>query len=140
MRWPGSATVCEVGPRDGFQMEAAFIPTDVKVRIINALSRTGVHEIQATSFVHPKEIPQLRDDEKVMARIERAPGVRYSVLVLNERGAERAVGANADRLDIVVSASDSHSLSNANMTTAEAMARAGRVAAPARGAGGEVGM
>jgi hydroxymethylglutaryl-CoA lyase len=138
MRWPGSATVCEVGPRDGFQMETAFIPTDVKVRIINALSRTGVHEIQATSFVHPKAIPQLRDAEEVMARIERAPGVRYSGLVLNERGAERAVAANADRLDIVVSASDSHSLSNANMTTAEAMARAGRVAALAREAGRDV--
>jgi hydroxymethylglutaryl-CoA lyase len=140
MRWPGSAMVCEVGPRDGFQMETAFIPTEVKVRIMNALSRTGVREIQATSFVHPKAIPQLRDAEEVMARIERAPGVRYTALVMNERGAERAVAAGADRLDIVVSASDSHSLSNANMTTAQAMERAGRVAAMARQAGRDVGI
>jgi hydroxymethylglutaryl-CoA lyase len=75
-----------------------------------------------------------------MARIERAPGVRYTGLVLNERGAERAVAANADRLDIVVSASDSHSLSNANMKTTEAMAQAGRVAALARQAGRDVGI
>ena len=60
MRWPGSVSVTEVGPRDGFQMEAGFIPTDVKVRLINALALTGLHEIQATSFVHPKAIPQLR--------------------------------------------------------------------------------
>jgi hydroxymethylglutaryl-CoA lyase len=140
MRWPGSVTLCEVGPRDGFQMEATFIPTDVKVRVINSLSRTGLPEIQATAFVHPKAIPQLRDAEEVMARIERRPGVRYTGLVLNERGAERAVAAAADRIDIVVSASDSHSLSNANMTTAQAMERAGRVAALARQAGVDVGI
>ena len=138
MRRPGSVTICEVGPRDGFQMEAAFIPTELKIRLINALSRTGVPEIQATSFVHPKAIPQLRDAEQVMAQIERAPGVRYTGLVLNERGAERAIAANVDRLDIVVSASDSHSLSNANMPTAQAMERAGRVVALSRQAGKDV--
>jgi hydroxymethylglutaryl-CoA lyase len=132
MRWPGSVTVCEVGPRDGFQMETAFIPTDVKVRLINTLSLTGLHEIQVTSFVHPKAIPQLRDAEEVMARITRAPGVRYTALVLNERGAERAIAARADRIDVVVSTSDSHSLSNANMTTLQAMERADRVVALGR--------
>ncbi len=135
MRWPGSVSVTEVGPRDGFQMEAAFIPTDVKVRLINALSLTGLHEIQATSFVHPKAIPQLRDAEEVMAGIKRAPGVRYTALVLNERGAERAIAAHVDRIDVVVSASDSHSLSNANATTLQAMDRTGRVVALARQAG-----
>jgi hydroxymethylglutaryl-CoA lyase len=130
--------LCEVGPRDGFQMETAFIATEVKIRLINALSGTGVPEIQATSFVHPTAIPQLRDAEEVMARIERVPGVRYSGLVLNERGAERAIAANVDRIDIVVSASDSHSLSNANMTTAQAMERAGRVVTLGRQAGKDV--
>jgi hydroxymethylglutaryl-CoA lyase len=138
MRWPGSATICEVGPRDGFQMETTFIPTETKVRIINALSRTGVREMQVTSFVHPKAIPQLRDAEEVMARIERAPGTRYAGLVLNERGAARGIAANVDRLDIVVSASDSHSLSNSNMTTAQAMERAGRVVTLARQSGKDV--
>jgi hydroxymethylglutaryl-CoA lyase len=140
MRWPGSVTVCEVGPRDGFQMETAFIPTEVKIRLINGLSRTGVHEIQATSFVHPKAIPQLRDAEEVMASIERGPGVRYTGLVLNERGAERAIAAKVDRIDIVVSASDSHSLSNANMTTAQAMERAGRVVSLAQQAAKDAGI
>ena len=138
MRWPGSVSVCEVGPRDGFQMEAAFIPTDVKVRLIDALSLTGLHEIQATSFVHPQAIPQLRDAEEVMARIARAPGVRYTALVLNERGAERAIAARADRIDVVVSTSDSHSLANANMTTLQAMERAARVVTLARQAGLDV--
>ena len=138
MQRPGSISVCEVGPRDGFQMETAFIPTDVKVRVINALSRTGLHEIQATSFVHPRAIPQLRDAEEVMARITRAPGVRYTGLVLNERGVERAIAARVDRIEMVVSTSDSHSLSNANMTTAQAMERAGRVVAIARQAGVDV--
>jgi len=140
MRWPGSVTICEVGPRDGFQMETTFIPTETKVRIINALSRTGVREMQVTSFVHPKAIPQLRDAEEVMARIERAPGTRYAGLVLNERGAARGIAANVDRLDIVVSASDSHSLSNANMTTAQAMERAGRVVTLALQSGKDVGI
>jgi hydroxymethylglutaryl-CoA lyase len=138
MRWPGSVTVCEVGPRDGFQMETAFIPTEVKIRLINALSRTGVHEIQATSFVHPKAIPQLRDAEVVMTGIERLPGVRYTAVVLNERGTERAIASNVDRVDVVVSASDSHSLSNANMPTARAMERAGSVVALTRQAGKDV--
>ncbi len=138
MRWPDAVTVHEVGPRDGFQMEKPFIPTEVKIRLINALSHTGLREIQATSFVHPQAIPQLRDAEAVMAGIERVPGVAYTALVLNERGAERAVAARVDRIEIAVSASDSHSLSNANMTTAEAMERAGRGAAMGRDAGTDV--
>ncbi|HYM91417.1 MAG TPA: hydroxymethylglutaryl-CoA lyase [bacterium] len=138
MRWPDAVTVHEVGPRDGFQMEKPFIPTEVKIRLIDALSHTGLREIQATSFVHPQAIPQLRDAEAVMAGIERVPGVAYTALVLNERGAERAVAARVDRIDIAVSASDSHSLSNANMTTAQAMECAGRVAAMGRDAGTDV--
>jgi len=119
-------------------MEKPFIPTEVKIRLINALSNTGLREIQATSFVHPQAIPQLRDAEAVMAGIERVPGVAYTALVLNEQGAERAVAARVDRIDIAVSASDSHSLSNANMTTAQAMECAGRVAAMGRDAGTDV--
>jgi hydroxymethylglutaryl-CoA lyase len=138
MHLPKAVTLCEVGPRDGFQMEAGFIPTEVKVDIIDALSRTGLREIQATSFVHPRAIPQLRDAEEVMARIERVPGVRYSALVPNERGAERAIAARADRIDVVVSVTDSHSLSNTRMMAAEATERAGRVAVMARPAGVEV--
>jgi hydroxymethylglutaryl-CoA lyase len=135
LTWPESVSICEVGPRDGFQMEAAFIPTDVKVEIIDALARTGLRRIQASSFVHPRAIPQLADAEQVFARIARVPGVTYTALVPNERGAERAVAAGADGLDAVVSVTDSHALSNTRMTTAEAMERLGRVAAIARAAG-----
>ena len=135
MQWPEEITVCEVGPRDGFQMEEAWIPTDVKVEVINQLSRTGLRRIQATSFVHPRAIPQLRDAEEVMDRIDRVPGVRYSALVPNERGVERAIAARADAVDMVVSVSESHCHSNTNMTTAQAMERAQGAARLAREAG-----
>jgi len=134
---PAAVTICEVGPRDGFQMEPTFIPTDHKVEVVEALSRTGVREIQATSFVHPRAIPQLSDAEEVMARIERRPGVRYSALVPNEKGASRAIDAEVDCVDVVVSVSESHCLSNTNMTPGQAMERAGAVAELCRGAGVE---
>lgn len=138
MGWPERATVCEVGPRDGFQMERAFIPTRTKIAIIDALSRTGLRAIQATSFVRPDAVPQMRDAEEVMAGISRVPGVAYTALVPNERGAERAIAAGVDGLEVVVSATDAHSLSNTNMPTAQAMERAGRIVPLARAAGKEV--
>lgn len=138
MQWPAAITVCEVGPRDGFQMEPAFIPTEAKVEIIDALARTGLREIQATSFVHPRAIPQLRDAEEVLARIARVPGVVYSALVPNERGAERAIAAKVDRIDIVVSVSESHCWANTNMSTARAMERAREIVRLGRAAGTDV--
>ncbi|MCS0542942.1 hydroxymethylglutaryl-CoA lyase, partial [Aeromonas veronii] len=80
-----SIKVKEVGPRDGLQMEAILTPEE-KVKLINALSKTGVHSIQVTSVVHPKAVPQMADAETVMKNIERQSGVSYSVLVPNERG------------------------------------------------------
>ena len=127
-RLPTSAVVCEVGPRDGFQMEQEFIPTARKVELIDALARTGLTEIQATSFVHPKAIPQLADAEAVLGSISRVPGVRYTALVPNEKGAGRAIEAEADGVDVVVSISESHCLSNTNMTPEQAMERAANVA------------
>lgn len=127
-RLPASAVVCEVGPRDGFQMEKEFIPTERKVELIDALARTGLTEIQATSFVHPKAIPQLADAEAVLGSISRVPGVHYTALVPNERGASRAIEAEADGVDFVVSISESHCLSNTNMTPEQAMERAANVA------------
>ena len=121
MQWPEAAVVCEVGPRDGFQMETTWIPTDTKVRILSELSRTGLRCIQATSFVHPRAIPQLRDADEVMARLDRVSGVRYTALVPNERGVERAIAARTDGVEMVVSVSDSHCLSNTNMTTEQAI-------------------
>lgn len=132
---PRSVTICEVGPRDGFQMEREFIPTEQKVQVIDGLSATGVKEIEVTSFVHPRAIPQLRDAEDVMARIQRMPGVVYRALVPNVRGAQRALDAGVDLLQVVVSLSDSHSLSNVNRTTDEALAEVEDVVRRAEQAG-----
>ena len=86
----------DVGVRDGFQIEPDFIPTDTKVELIDALSECGYAKIEVTSFVSPKAIPMLRDADEVMGRIRRVPGLEYTVLVPNLRGAERALEARAD--------------------------------------------
>ena len=121
MRIPDRVTICEVGTRDGFQIEPDFIPTEVKVEIVDLLSAAGLPRIEVTSFVHPKAVPQLRDAETVMARIERRPGTRYAALVPNDKGAVRAVDAGVDAIHTVVSASESHNLANVNMTIAESL-------------------
>src|SRR2546426_407404 len=90
MKLPARVTICEVGTRDGFQIEPDFIPTEQKVEVVNLLSDAGVPRIEVTSFVHPKVVPQLRDAEQVMARIARRPGTRYAALVPNDKVAERA--------------------------------------------------
>ena len=121
MRLPERVTICEVGTRDGFQIEPDFIPTDVKVEVVDLLSAAGVPRIEVTSFVHPKAVPQLRDAEAVMARITRRPATRYAALVPNDKGAVRAVDAGVDAIHTVVSASESHNLANVNMTVAESL-------------------
>ena len=106
----------EVVTRDGFQMEPEFVPTDQKIVLIDALSTCGYAKIEVTSFVSPKAIPMLRDADEVMARIKRQQGVEYTVLVPNMRGAERALEAKADELNLVMSMSQSHNQSNLRMT------------------------
>lgn len=121
MQLPERVSICEVGTRDGFQIEPDFIATEQKVEVVNLLSDAGVPRIEVTSFVHPKAVPQLRDAEAVMAAIRRRPGTRYAALVPNEKGAVRAVDAGVDALHTVVSASESHNLANVNMTVAESL-------------------
>ena len=106
----------EVGTRDGLQVEEVFVPTEDKIRLVNALSQAGMAKIEVTAFVSPKAIPALRDAEIVLREISRVPGVVYSALVPNVRGAERAIEARADELNLVMSASQSHNLSNLRMT------------------------
>src|SRR6059036_4118159 len=135
MKLPARITICEVGTRDGFQIEPDFIPTEQKVEVVNLLSAAGLPRIEVTSFVHPKAVPQLRDAEEVMARITRRPGTRYAALVPNEKGAVRAIEAGVDAIHTVLSASESHNLANVNMTIAESLDRLGavmRVAAAAK--------
>ena len=108
----------EVATRDGFQIEANFIPTDTKVALIDALSECGYAKIEVTSFTSPKAIPMLRDADEVMGRIRRVSGVEYTVLVPNLRGAERALEAKADELNLVMSTSQTHNLANLRMPMA----------------------
>ena len=105
----------EVATRDGFQIEPDFIPTDDKIALVDALSECGYAKIEVTSFTSPKAIPMLRDAEEVMGRIRRVPGVEYTVLVPNLRGAERALESRADELNLVMSVSETHNLANLRM-------------------------
>ena len=102
----------EVAPSDGLQMETAFVPTDDKVAWLDHLSTLGYAKIKVTSFVSPTAIPALRDAEEVMRRIRREPGVVYTALVPNARGAERAIDGRADEFNPVMSASATHNLAS----------------------------
>jgi hydroxymethylglutaryl-CoA lyase len=115
------ADIIEVGPRDGWQAEAAFIPTKTKVEFINALSTSGLRHIQIASFVHPQKVPQMADAEDVCARITRQPGVTYSGLALNVKGVERAAAAGVHQVDISVSASESHNQTNAGLSVEDGL-------------------
>jgi hydroxymethylglutaryl-CoA lyase len=132
MQVPERVTICEVGTRDGFQIEPEFIPTEQKVEVVNRLAEAGVPRIEVTSFVHPRAVPQLRDAEAVMATIRRRPGTRYAALVPNDKGAARAVDAGVDVIHTVLSASESHNLANVNMTIAESVDKLRAVAQIAR--------
>jgi hydroxymethylglutaryl-CoA lyase len=121
MAMPDRITVVEVGPRDGFQMEKNFIPTEQKIQIIDQLSETGITRIEVTSFVHPKVIPQLADAAEVMAGIKKKQGVHYEVLIPNLKGMERALQSGVRDITLVVSASESHNQSNMRMSVAESL-------------------
>ncbi|WP_206996348.1 hydroxymethylglutaryl-CoA lyase [Trinickia mobilis] len=124
----------EVGTRDGLQAECAFVDTKDKIALVDALSESGVAKIEVTAFVSPQAIPALRDAEIVMREIERKPGVVYTALVPNVRGAERAIDARADELNLVMSASESHNLANLRMTRDQSFGALKHVANLARDA------
>lgn len=111
---PRQIRVVEVGPRDGLQNEAQFVPTQDKIAWINHLSRTGIPYIEITSFVHPKWIPALADAAEVAKGIDRVPGVTYAALVPNVRGLERALEADVDEVAVFLSASETHNQRNIN--------------------------
>ena len=125
----------EVGTRDGLQAESVFVPSDEKIALVNSLSRAGMAKIEVTAFVSPKAIPALSDAQTVMLGIERVPGVIYTALVPNMRGAERAIESRVDEMNLVMSASESHNLSNLRMTREQSFSGLREVAALARNAG-----
>ena len=117
---PTALSLREVGPRDGLQNEDP-VSTETKIELIDRLSGTGVSRIEAVSFVHPRAIPQMADAAEVAAQMTRASGVRYSALVPNLKGAERALDAGFAEIEVVVSASDTHNKKNLNRGTAESL-------------------
>ncbi|WP_226954779.1 hydroxymethylglutaryl-CoA lyase [Mesopusillimonas faecipullorum] len=123
----------EVSVRDGFQIEPRFIPTEDKIRLINALSLTGLSKIEVTSFTSPRAIPALADAEVVMCEIDRIPGVIYAALVPNARGCERALDCKVDEINVFMSASASHNLANLRMTPEQSLAQFRAIAAQATG-------
>ncbi len=124
----------EVAPRDGLQMEAVFVPTEAKIALVDALSRTGLAKIEVTSFTSPRAIPALADASEVMKGIARAPGVEYAALVPNAKGAERALSCGVDELNVVMSASDSHNRANLRMDRERSLEHFDDIVGLARGA------
>ena len=129
--------IVEVGPRDGLQNEARPVPTEVKIAFVDALSTAGFDEIEVSSFVSPKWIPQLADAEAVFAGIRRAPGVAYMALVPNLEGLERAHAARVDKVAVFTAASETFSRKNTNASIAETLERfrpvVARAGVPVRG-------
>jgi hydroxymethylglutaryl-CoA lyase len=112
-------SLVEMLPRDGFQRYGEFVPTDEKVETVDALSTTGVDEIEVTSFAHPDAVPTLRDAEEVAARVRRREDVTYRALVPNDIGMERAIEANVDKVNALVVVSDGYRERNQGMTLPE---------------------
>jgi hydroxymethylglutaryl-CoA lyase len=113
--------IYEVGPRDGLQNEASPIPTEAKLRFMDLLADAGLREIEATSFVSPRAIPQLADADELLTTLDRRPGVRYPVLVPNARGMDRAEAAGADAICVFTAASEAFTSANINMTITESI-------------------
>jgi len=133
VQWPPAVAIRDVGPRDGLQNEEP-VPVAARVRLIDALSGTGLRRIEAVSFVRAEAIPPMAGSDEVMAAIARRPGVVYSALVPNAKGAERALAAGADEIELVVSASETHNRKNVRRSVAESLISAGELVDLAHGA------
>ena len=112
---PKRLYIQEVVTRDGFQAESAFVPTEEKIALIDRLGEAGYAKIEVTSFTSPKAIPMLADAEAVMKAIKRVPGVEYTVLIPNLKGAERAISVGVDEFNLVMSVSEAHNMANLKM-------------------------
>lgn len=131
-------TLCEVGPRDGFQFESTPIPTALKIEAIRGLMDAGLPRIQVTSFVHPGRVPQMADAEDIVAAVSEVPGVICSGLTLNERGVERAATSGLSHVDLSIATNEQHGRDNANMSVDEGVRRAEDMVRRAREAGMQV--
>jgi hydroxymethylglutaryl-CoA lyase len=135
MKLPSKVKIVDVGPRDGLQNEKDPVPAEVKVGLVHRLQEAGLKEIEVTSFVSPKWVPQMADAAEVMALIERKPGVRYSVLTPNMKGFEAAVASRPDEVVVFGAASEAFSQRNINCSVAESIERFAPVVEAARARG-----
>ena len=135
MNLPSQVRLIDVGPRDGLQNEKQPVPAAVKVELVRRLQAAGLKEIEVTSYVSPKWVPQMADNHEVMQGIARAPGVRYSVLTPNLKGYEAAVADRPDEIVVFGAASEAFSQKNINCSIAESIERFAPVVAAARAAG-----
>lgn len=115
--------IFEVGPRDGLQNEPDFIATENKIKLVNLLSDAGCQDIEVTSFVHPKWVPQLADSIEVLNGINRLKGVNYNALIPNIKGLERAIDAKLEEVVTIMSSSESHNMKNLNMSVKDSLAQ-----------------
>lgn len=135
MAFPKTVELVEVGPRDGLQNEPQSLPAAVKVELIERLAEAGCPVIEAGAFVSPKWVPQMADTNEVLANLKRGAGVRYPVLVPNEKGLERALAADVGEIAVFAAASETFSQRNINCSIAESLARFAPVAERAKDAG-----
>ena len=135
MAFPASVELVEVGPRDGLQNEASAVPTAIKVALIERLAGAGCPVVEAGAFVSPKWVPQMADTAEVLAALSRQPGVRYPVLVPNEKGLERALASGVEEIAVFAAASETFSQRNINCSIAESLARFQPVAERAKAGG-----
>ncbi|RCX10147.1 hydroxymethylglutaryl-CoA lyase [Extensimonas vulgaris] len=133
--YPSRVKLVDVGPRDGLQNEKSPVPAAVKIALVHRLQDAGLREIEVTSFVSPKWVPQMADNAEVMAGIQRKPGVRYSVLTPNLKGFEAARASRPDEVVVFGAASEAFSQKNINCSIAESIERFAPVVEAARAAG-----
>jgi hydroxymethylglutaryl-CoA lyase len=135
MKLPSRVKLVDVGPRDGLQNEKQPVPAEVKIQLVHMLQDAGLKEIEVTSFVSPKWVPQMADNAQVMAGIRRKPGVRYSVLTPNMQGFEAALASKPDEIVVFGAASEAFSQKNINCSIAESIERFAPVVEAARAKG-----
>lgn len=134
-QYPARVEITEVGLRDGIQTEAEFIPTETKVRLLEGLIDAGVRRFEATSFVSPRAVPQLKDAAEVLAAVRRRPGVVLGVLAPNRKGIERALAADADEICVFLSVSESHNQKNLNRSVERSLQDVREAAELVKGSG-----
>ena len=135
MNVPSRVQLIDVGPRDGLQNEKQPVPAAVKIELVHRLQAAGLSEVEVTSYVSPKWVPQMADNHEVMQGISRQPGVRYSVLTPNLKGFEAALLDRPDEIVVFGAASEAFSQKNINCSIAESIERFAPVVEAARAAG-----